>query len=180
MTSNSTQILLLNELEKGFSGISVAWGKLLCEASSYCFDFQKHKNGVEMLLKGDSETNFQVVWENEITEQTRNAWNDTQDLTEFGASGVAILLIIKLTEYTVIRRARKGEGIDYWLGEKDSELPFQDSARLEISGILEGNESKIKARVKQKKEQTFPTDGELPAYIAVIEFSKPVSHLEVK
>ncbi len=133
-----------------------------------------------MQLKGDFETNFQVIWENQITEQTKNSWNDTQDLTEFGASGVAILLILEMTDYTVIRRARKGEGIDYWLGEKDSASPFQDSARLEISGILEGNDSKIKARIKQKKEQTFPTDGKFPAYISVIEFSKPVSHLEKK
>ncbi len=43
MTSNSAQKLSLNELEKGLPGISISWGKFLCEASSYCFDFQKHK-----------------------------------------------------------------------------------------------------------------------------------------
>ncbi len=180
MTSNSAQTLSLNELEKGLPGISEKVGSFLCEASSYCFHLQKHKNGVEMHVKGDSEKVFQVTWENEITEQTRNTWNDTQDLIEFGASGVAILLTIEMTDFTVIRRAKKGEGIDYWLGKKDSILPFEDAARLEVSGILEGNESTIKTRVKQKKAQTYPTDGVFPAYISVIEFSKPVSHLEKK
>lgn len=133
-----------------------------------------------MKIKGDFDATFQVKWDNQITDQIRNSWNDTQDLTEFGAMGIGILLILKLTDYTVIRRARKGEGIDYWLGKKDSELPFQEFARLEISGILEGSDSKIKVRIKQKKVQTFPTDGKLPAYISVTEFSKPVSYLEKK
>ena len=133
-----------------------------------------------MQVKGDSETVFRVFWNNEITEQTRNAWNDTQELTEYGAIGIAILLIVKMTEFTVIRRAVKGEEVDFWLGYKTDKEPFQDVARLEISGILEGNESKIEARVQQKKAQTYPTDDNYPAYIIIVEFSKPVSHLERK
>lgn len=85
-----------------------------------------------------------------------------------------------MTEFTVIRRAVKGEGVDFWLGYKTDKEPFQDVARLEVSGILEGNESKIKARVHQKKEQTYPTDDDYSAYIVIVEFSKPVSYLERK
>jgi hypothetical protein len=180
MANKSIAKLSLNELEKGLAGLSEKTGAFLCEASSYCLVLKKHKNGVKLQVKGDFEKIFQVCWNDEITEQTENSWTDRQDLTEFGAVGIGILLILKTTEYTVIRRARKGEGIDYWLGKKDAPLPFQDAARLEISGILEGNEAKIKARIKQKKAQTFPTDGDLPVYISVTEFGKPVSYLEKK
>ena len=170
----------MNTLKNGLPGISKAWGQFLGEASSQCLNLKNHANGVEMQVKGDSETVFRVFWNNEITEQTRNAWNDTQELTEYGAIGIAILLIVKMTEFTVIRRAVKGEGVDFWLGYKTDKEPFQDVARLEISGILEGNESKIEARVQQKKAQTYPTDDNYPAYIIIVEFSKPVSHLERK
>lgn len=177
---SSAQKLLLNALENGLPGISKAWGQFLGEASSQCLNLKNHANGVAMQVKGDSETVFRVFWNNEITEQTRKAWNDTQELTEYGATGIAILLIQEMTEFTVIKRARKGEGVDYWLGYKSDKPPFRNKARLEISGIIEGNESKIKARLKQKLEQTKLTKSKLPTYIVIVEFSKPVSHLEKK
>lgn len=177
---NSAQKLFLDELENGLPGISKAWGKFLGEASSYCLTLKNHASGVEMTVKGDGETVFQVFWNNKITGQTRKAWNDTQELTEYGATGIAILLIQEMTEYTVIKRARKGEEVDYWLGYKSDKPPFRNKARLEISGILEGNELKIKARLKQKLEQTNPTKSKLPTYILIVEFSKPVSYLEQK
>ena len=99
------------------------------------------------------------------------------------AYGVAILLILQLTTLTVIERSRKGTGFDYWLGSQDSTtmLPFQRMARLEVSGIRKGNRSQIKARVKQKTEQTGVSDAEgLPAYIIVVEFSRPISVVSAK
>jgi hypothetical protein len=177
---NSLRKLLFNELENGLPGISKAWGKFLGEAGSLCLSLKNHASGVEMQIKGDAETVFRFFWSNEITEQTRLAWNDIQELTEYGAAGIAILLIQELTEFMVIRRAVKGDGIDYWLGNKNDKEPFQDAARLEVSGIFSGNESRIKARLEQKKRQTFPSDGDFPAFVIVVEFSKPVSYLERK
>jgi hypothetical protein len=121
-----------------------------------------------------------VYWESEITEQILAAWDNEDETIEFAACAIAILLILKLTPYTIVRRARKGEGVDYWLSDKNAEYPFQETARLEVSGILKGSPGMIKARVTQKKNQTRPTDGATPAYIIVVEFSKPVSHMEQK
>jgi hypothetical protein len=54
-------------------------------------------------------------------------------------------------------------------------------ARLEVSGIRNGNRGKINARVKQKTEQTRASDAQgLPAYIIVVEFSRPVSVTSAK
>lgn len=179
--SSQTLELSLNELNKGLPGLSPIWGQFLCEASTYCFQFHKHLNGVELKITGMSEKVLKVNWESEATEQIKRAWNDEQDLTEFGACGIAILLILKLTNFTVIQRARKGSGIDYWLGYKDSDIPFQNSARLEVSGILTGDEKTIASRANQKLKQTEPSDNlSLPAFVAIVEFSKPQTYLVKK
>jgi hypothetical protein len=52
--------------------------------------------------------------------------------------------------------------------------------RLEVSGIRKGDDSRIKARIKQKLEQVSPTDGKLPAYIVVVEFSNPLAFIVKK
>jgi hypothetical protein len=61
--------------------------------------------------------------------------------------------------------------------DEENELIFQDKARLEVSGILEGSDSLIRSRVRQKKDQTKVSDGQLPAYVIVVEYSKPVTQV---
>lgn len=96
-----------------------------------------------------------------------------QSYVEHGAICLSIVLIAALTPYVVIERSRKGTGIDYWLGDGQSVL-FQKKARLEVSGILKGNETSLKNRYAAKVEQTKKTDvTQLPAYISVIEFGTP-------
>lgn len=181
MCSSAIHSLILARLSQGLPGVTISIGQMLAEACAYCFDCHQHGSGVELRVEGTSACTVTVCWDQEITEQIRNAWDDQQDATEFGACGLAFLLILELTKYTVIRRARKGTGFDYWLGTKnDTELPFQDTARLEISGIFKGDSSTIRARVNKKKQQTNPTDGCLPAYIVVVEFGQPVSHMVQK
>ena len=115
-----------------------------------------------------------------MTEIVKSTWNDEDELTEEAACGIAILLVEEMTEYTVIRRSRKKTGVDYFLGFKESEIPFQDSARLEVSGILSGVDSKIRSRIKEKVKQIAPSDdGILPAYVTVIEFSAPIAHTKL-
>ncbi|TAF58742.1 MAG: hypothetical protein EAZ60_01650 [Oscillatoriales cyanobacterium] len=60
-------------------------------------------------------------------------------------------------------------------------LPFERMARLEVSGIRKGDRSQINARVKLKTEQTRTSDAQgLPAYIIVVEFSRPISIIGAK
>ena len=113
----------------------------------------------------------------------RRSWNDAEYTTEQGAYGVAILLVLGLTEYTVIEKARKGPGFDYWLGRaEDSEgLPFQNVSRLEVSGIRSGDDSFVRARVNEKLKQVAPSDSsDLPAYVVVVEFGSPLSQVVKK
>jgi hypothetical protein len=138
--------------------------------------------GVILEVEGEFSTRFQLDWQL-VTEQARRCWNDEEYTTEQAAYSIAFLLILQLTNLTVIERSRKGTGFDYWLGSQDSNLmlPFQRMARLEVSGIRKGSRSQINARVKQKTEQTRASDAEgLPAYIIVVEFSRPISIVSAK
>lgn len=170
----------LNRLDCGLPGITPSWGGLLSEASATCLVSQNHDLGVEMDVLGPKKAQFKIYWNNKVQDQEFAAWNDEQELTEYGACGIAIMLVLELTGYTVIQRAKKGTGVDYWLGHKESNTPFENSARLEVSGILKGGEKEVKGRVKKKIKQTEPSDGLLPAFVVVVEFSKPLSHLVQK
>lgn len=105
----------------------------------------------------------------------QRCWNEEEYATEQAAYGIALMVIQRLTNFTVVERARRGTGFDYWLGTSTEsiETPFQKSVRLEVSGIRRGDQRQIRSRVKLKLEQVKPTDDLAPAYIAVIEFSQP-------
>lgn len=176
------QVLNLHSLNQGLPAITPAFGAAIAEAAAICLTEQTHRPGVILEVKGQFSTRFQLDWQS-VTEQARRCWNDKEYTTEQAAYGIAFLVILQLTDLTVIERSRKGTGFDYWLGNQDSNksLPFQRMARLEVSGIRQGNWSQVNARVKQKTEQTGTSDAEgLPAYIIVVEFGRPISVVNVK
>jgi hypothetical protein len=174
------QELYLSNLKVGLPGISEVTGAYHAEACLVCFDLCHHPVGVDIEVKGIQNCHFRIIWSDVVTDQIRRSWNDFDDATENGACGIAFLLILALTKYTVIERARKGGGFDYYLGYKDT-LIFQSAARLEVSGILRAaSENDIEQRIRRKLEQTRRSDGSLPAYIVVVEFAKPVSYVVKK
>ena len=173
--------IALAKLGEGLPAITPSFGAALAEACAICLEEQSHCQGVQISVDGDFRATFELYWQT-ITDQMLRCWNDREFTTEQAAYGIAFLLIIKLTDFTVIERSRKGTGFDYWLGVEDNtnELPFQNKVRLEVSGIREGDDRRIKARDKQKVEQTKASDGTFPAYIVVVEFSKPLSFMVKK
>jgi hypothetical protein len=179
---NLIQVLDLQSLSQGLPAITPVFGAAIAEAGAICLTDEAHEPGVILEVEGEFSTRFQLDWQH-VTEQAQRCWNDEEYTTEQAAYGIAFLLILQLTNLTVIERSRRGTGFDYWLGNHDSTatLPFQRMARLEVSGIRKGNRSQINARVKQKIEQTGTSDAEgLPAYIIVVEFSRPISGIHAK
>jgi hypothetical protein len=102
-------------------------------------------------------------------------WADLHEATEYGAYGVGIVVALRLTKKSRVERSVRGTGIDYWIGDGASrDGPFQRTARLEISGILNGDEAKIAERLRGKLSQSARSNSSrLPAYIAVIDFARP-------
>jgi hypothetical protein len=143
-----------------------------------CLEDRGHANGVVLKVAGTFNRTFKLYWEH-VDEQTRRFCADEEVTTEHGAYGIAFLLIKKLTEYTIIERSRKGPGFDFWLG-KDNESLFNKKARLEVSGIRDGDMTTVKTRARQKINQVKPSDGQLPAYVVIVEFSMPLSEVVKK
>ncbi len=172
--------LELSKLKAGLPGITPSLGEVLFETCLVCLDNQGHKSGINMQVRGISQANIPLQWDLPVTNQMRRSWADLPEATELAATGIALLLVLELTNYTVIQRSQKGTGIDYWLGSRaeDSSLPLRDVARLEVSGILKtDNENVITTRIQQKRVQTGISTHPLPTYIVVVEFSRPLAYM---
>lgn len=163
-------------------GITPRVGAYLAEAAITCLEQERHKPGIGMRVDGACEHHLKIHWTDQGGPASRAlAWGDLDVATEQGACGVAALLISELTDYTIVERARKGPGFDYWLGRKNVDsLLFQEKARLEVSGVRRGSESAVGSRVRRKEKQLEPSDNGLPGVIAVVEFGSPRTRVTTK
>ena len=95
-----------------------------------------------------------------------------------GAEGIAVLVVKAATGYEVIRRSRRGDGFDYWLGERGPR-EFIAKAGLEVSGIRRGSDSQIRARVREKLAQVdLAGRQQWTTYVIVVEFSRPRAEVQ--
>jgi hypothetical protein len=162
-------------LRKGKLGLTKAYGCFLVEAASFCLHLNQHPNPVFVIITGtDTSTSVSLEWD-EITDRHKYSFADEQEAAEYGAYGVAAIIVLKLTGIPHIARSAKGTGVDFWLGlGTDDRGIFQSTARLEVSGILRGSDGRIAARRNTKLSQTTRSDAtSLPVYIAIVEFGRP-------
>lgn len=145
----------------------------LREVASVALEKHNYLNPVSLAVRGILTLECALEFFH-LSEQLKRTYGDPDENTEEGACGIALLILMNLTEHTVVRRSRKGTGVDYFLGDANDFL-FQNTARLEVSGIGKGTGQEIKKRVKQKKEQTEQSDHlTIPVYVVIVEFSIPV------
>ena len=167
-------------LDAGTSGLLDTAAGYMGACAAVCLENGKHQSGVSMGIEGDGVAVFRLTWE-VLTEKHRRTCADLQEATEYGAYGVAILVVRALTGKTVLERSAKGPGFDFWVGdEEDRDLPFQGLTRLEVSGILSGDAKAVKQRASVKRNQVKPSDDQGPALIAIVEFGRPLTRLESK
>ncbi len=178
MTDSIPKLLQLNDLcqfKPERPGWSLTFGATCQDAVAVCLDDQNHPYRVTLQIDGIQDTEVELQW-NAIDDTIRRFNADEEVATEYGAYGIAALLMPYLTGLTVIERSIKGKGFgfDFWLGSIDNpDTLFQRKARLEVSGIRKGSESIIQSRVKIKLEQISPSDTLSPGYVCVVEFGTP-------
>lgn len=179
MNTQKALVLNIDSLYKDIPVISKAASGFYKENCMVSFHLAGHSSGVRLaVVYQETNHTFEVEWEGNITEQLINNYNDLEKVTEFAACTVALLLIRDITEYTTIRQSAKGTGIDYFLGTKNQsgDLIFNDTARLEVSGILKENEGNtVDQRIKSKINRL--PDIFLPTVIVIVEFSQPWSKM---
>lgn len=174
-----SRIINLDDLKNETTGITSVYGASLAEAAVVCLDEQNHQSGVHLQVDGDYNHKFPLIWSHQVSSLMRRTWYDRDFTTEQGAYGIAILLIINITNLAVAARSWRGTGFDFWLGPiGNNDILFQKKSRLEVSGIRRGDESNINARVKEKIKQTGRSNNSLPAYVVVVEFSRPLSRVK--
>lgn len=179
-------ILLMNEVQTIYIHDLVRSSRLswvrcadFSEAAAVCLDFHEHQPDLQLIVRGDLESEFKLTWE-EATQRMKNSRQDMVATVESGAYCLAMLVIEKLTGLQVIRQSQRRTGFDYWLGDSEN-VGLQGLARLEVSGILSGNDAQIKKRLKEKVQQTKKSDKlNLLAYVVVVEFSEPITKIKIR
>lgn len=168
----------LSSICAGMRGLLPSLGQLMVDAAGVCLLSNKHNSPVEVAVQGIVNERCNLNWV-EPSQQARRSLADLQEATELGASAVGISLVFQFEKLEVVERSRKGTGFDYWLAKPGADTYlFQGTARLEVSGILDGTDSEFRRRVKEKLNQTKRSDFTgLPAYVAVVEFGTPRSAL---
>lgn len=165
----------LRILENGFStGLSVRNGGFLAEAASVCLYNHSHPSEVHFPVEGNMRENYQLC-RLVIDELVINSYADIDEAAQFGAMGIAVMLMYDQKGWKV-KRSWKGTGFDYWVGEQNDDYPFQNFLRLEVSGDFRGSNADLKNRLKRKLNQTTRSDSlNLSACAIIVEFSNPTS-----
>ncbi|MFY9820324.1 MAG: hypothetical protein WAM82_03020 [Thermoanaerobaculia bacterium] len=172
---NGRRTISLSTLSEGMPGLTPAWGAVLAEAASICLEHQGHPVDVAMTVDGSFDASL-IVNRLGVTAQMLLSNQDEEEATEHGACGIAILAVGALMSLVVARRSRRGTGFDYWLTANEENL-LQQAERLEVSGIRNGSESTVKARVLEKTKQIQQFRAGSPVLIAIVEFSRPLLRL---
>ncbi len=122
------------------------------------------------VLHDDEEHEAGVHWREPDDWQRRSHAND-HDATEEGAYALAFAAAAALG-YVVRYRSLHGSGSDFVvtrIGE-----PENDYWKLEVSGTAEGDDSEVRARLREKLGQVAGGDLRRPGLAAVVRFSKVV------
>jgi hypothetical protein len=175
-------ILHLDDLRKGLSGVLPSLGSFMCDCAIFSLASQGHSSGVNLEVETDTEkVSFTLTWEGHISLQMRRTMNDNERTTDYGAMGLAVLLVLQLTCYPHFVVSFKGTGVDFWLFEEEpiDEVVVLSSADalLEVSGIRKEsrtNTMTIRHKLKIAQVKSSESSG-LDTYIVITEFNKPKS-----
>lgn len=178
--------LNLDVLKDGLPGISSTRGAFYREAVIVGLRKQGFSSGVTLGITGEFEEKYKIEWTEDIDAADIRSWKDEVQIANFGAVGIALLLMIELLGFKNFEEGIIGTGIDFWLSknqfQKGKIAYYKREARLEISGILKetvGNT--INMRVGRKRKQMKVSDYlQLQGWIVVVEFSTPKSKIVKK
>jgi hypothetical protein len=176
--------LYLDELKEGLPGISKTVGAFLVEAAVVCLTAQNHKPGVLIRLSGNYEVTFELFWRDEMTEQIRKTWKDEKEAAEYGASAIAILVLLALTKFVISERGVQMGVADYLLTTRENNANLSNlkspSAHLEVSGIWkEHPKNTINMRLNAKKKQVKQAiEAGETVLIVVTEFGIPKAKIK--
>jgi hypothetical protein len=178
------RVLDLSRLKRGRKALTKAYGTVMAQNAAVSLDRQGHKSPVSLTASGKLEEVFDLVWF-PATDQMHRSFCDDKKAASEGAYGVAILIMeVVYGQSPVFQSAVRSDGdatgIDYWMAAI-GDRKYVWVSRLEVSGINKGTASEVNTRLRVKANQSKRSDSSgLPAYIIIVEFSGPVTKLEIR
>lgn len=176
--------IMLDDLEAMAPGIHESHAALMKASCTAALLMHNHVSNVTMpTVFPDEECMVTVRWTGGVTKDDLYKFSDRSKRIDFAAQAIALLIVPEMTQYNAIYQSATGDGIDYYLARdgSDPDLIFNDTARLEISGIdVESPSNTIQKRVNEKTNRlkriaaggpTIPEDTR--TFICVVEFSRP-------
>lgn len=122
----------------------------------------------QVASKGKALT-YQVSW-TPVDDKLRRSYNNADDAKRDGAYVMAFAAVEDLEGLVSIARAETKTGSDYYVAAAGSNpTDLENAVRLEVSGT-DGSATEVRARLKQKQEQTRRGTGTEPAIAAVVGF----------
>lgn len=137
-----------------------------------------HSPPVDFQLTSNSKSGaYEVKWV-PVDDKVRRSYNNADDAKRDGAYVLAFAAVEELEQLVSIARAETKTGADYYLGPADSNPnDLEDALRLEVSGT-DGSITQIRARLREKLEQTRNGVGTEPAIAVVVGFKNRLILLE--
>src|SRR5688500_8083219 len=103
--------LNLNDITQGLPGLTPAIGQHLFESCVVCLTRQNHDHkGTRFRVYGDQKIDFTLTWNDIFSDQLERSWADQFYATEHGAVCLAILLALKMTDYTIVEKSARKNG----------------------------------------------------------------------
>jgi hypothetical protein len=178
-------LLDLNSLFAGRAGLTPSEGGHLAECAVVCYNRSGHSALPVLDVSGRMERRFNLSGPT-ATNRMRRTYGDVQEATEYGACGIAALVVEACEGLTILERAPKdGGGFDYFLAplpdasEFDNDNFFAEAtAALEVSGLLQGTVVDVQYRLHEKMRRLQGGTNMLPTFVVVVSFSASVARLE--
>ena len=162
--------LPIHDMEQRHVGLTKAVADSYTEAARVCLD-RHHQPPTDFDLdRNGSHSTAVVEWQPTDT-QTRGAWANETDTTEDGAYACVIAAAELAGGLLAVYRAETKTGADYYMVPEG--IPPDDlesCLRLEVSGLDQGQESRIRQRLREKLAQAAEGNSNLPAMAGVIGF----------
>ncbi len=153
--------------------------------ASYCLRQHRPRGPIDLEFKADNTALQLDVAVHAISKAVRASFSDVDEAVEYGAYGIALLLAATQMRIRYGDRSFKGTGFDFFVSPPDAPLPddpddiFAGHWGLEVSGLMEGDETAIATRQRKKRAQVSEAVKLLPVLVAIIEFSKPIAIFEL-
>jgi len=160
----------LADLHLRHPGLTVDLCRAYAEAAGVCLS-RHHTSPIEMSLTGVfGHCRRQVSWQAPTGRAVR-AWANRDVATRDGAYSLSLAAVEAEYGLTAITRADTRTGADFYVAPHGEHEDLENACRLEVSGLDQTGESKLRSRLRRKIAQVAGGSASGPSLVVVVGFS---------